>query len=662
MLNVNNVYVQYGERIVLDRVSFAIGDQDRVGLVGVNGAGKSTLLKIIAQHHQPHEGNIAYPSGAKIGFLHQDMSIPKGKSVIEETMTAFDEIREIEVRLKEVEGILSTRDDYESDEYMKLIEEYSELNERFQVLGGQNNQVEAEKILMGLGFKVADFDRLTDTFSGGWQMRIELAKMLLKNPEYLLLDEPTNHLDIESIIWLENFLQTYEGAVVVISHDKTFLDNVTRRTIEIELGKVYDYKANYSRYLQLRAERQELLQNAYENQQREIAQKEKLIDRFRAKANKAKMAQSLIKELNRMERVEMEDTNDAVMRLRFPPAPRSGEVPVEITGLSKSYGDNKILDNIDLQIVRGDRLSFVGKNGEGKSTLTKIIVDALEYEKGEMRLGHNVFVGYYAQNQADVLKPNITILQTLEEVAPLETTARLRTVLGTFLFTKDDVDKKVSVLSGGERARLAMACMLMKPINLLILDEPTNHLDIRSKEVLKQAIMDYDGTLIVVSHDRDFLSGLTDKTVEFDNKKIKTYLGDINYFLEKRDYANLRDVSLGKNANLNAVNKLTEAPGSKAAEKPAPKAVAQPKAEKTLTPEQQTKLKELRKQIQQCEKKINKLEDEIAKQEILVADPALMSTAKYPEILAKYKQLKQQLDEVVAEWENAEMEKESLEG
>lgn len=660
MLNINNVYVQYGERIVLDRVSFAIGDQDRVGLVGVNGAGKSTLLKIIAQHHQPHEGNVAYPSNAKIGFLHQDMNIPKGKSVMEETMTAFDEIREIEVRLKEVEANLSSRDDYESDAYMTLIEEYSELNERFQVLGGQNNQVEAEKILMGLGFKVSDFERLTDTFSGGWQMRIELAKMLLKNPEYLLLDEPTNHLDIESIIWLENFLSTYEGAIIVISHDKTFLDNVTRRTIEIELGKIYDYKANYSRYLVLRAERQELLQNAYENQQREIAQKEKLIDRFRAKANKAKMAQSLIKELNRMERVEMEDTNDAVMRLRFPPAPRSGEVAVEVTGLSKSYGDNKILDNIDLQIVRGDRVSFVGKNGEGKSTLTKIIVDNLDYEKGEMRLGHNVFVGYYAQNQADVLKPNITILQTLEEVAPLETTARLRTILGSFLFTKDDVDKKVSVLSGGERARLAMACMLMKPINLLILDEPTNHLDMRSKEVLKQAIMDYDGTLIVVSHDRDFLAGLTDKTVEFSNKKLKTYLGDINYFLEKRDYANLREVSLGKNASLNALNKMTEAPGAKPVEKAAPK--AQAKAEKTLTPEQQAKVKELRKQIQQAEKKINKLEEEIAKQELLVSDPAQMGKPGYADILAKYKQLKQQLDDVVAEWENAEMEKEALEG
>jgi ATP-binding cassette subfamily F protein 3 len=655
MLNINNIYVQYGERIVLDRVSFAIHPQDRMGLVGVNGAGKSTLLKIIAQYEQPHEGNIAYATGVRIGFLHQDMSIPKGKSVIDETMTAFDEIQQIQSRLVVLEAELNGRDDYETDAYMGLIEEYSELNERFQQLGGQNNRVDAEKILMGLGFKVPDFDRMTDTFSGGWQMRIELAKMLLKNPDYLLLDEPTNHLDIESIIWLENFLQNYEGAIVVISHDKTFLDNVTRRTVEIEFGKIYDYKANYSRYLELRSDRQELLQNAYDNQQREIAQKERLIDRFRAKANKAKMAQSLIKELNRMERVELEDTNDATMRLRFPPAPRGGEVAVEIDGLSKSYGESLILDKIDLQIDRGDRIAFVGKNGEGKSTLTKILVGEIPETGGVFKLGHNIFIGYYAQNQADVLLPNITVLETLEQVAPMETTARLRTILGSFLFTKDDVEKKVMVLSGGERARLAMACMLMKPINLLILDEPTNHLDMRSKDVLKQAILAYDGTLIVVSHDRDFLAGLTDKTVEFNQKKLKTYLGDINYFLEKRDFANLRDVSLGKNASLNAVNKLTSDEVKPVAKAAVAVAVA-PNAE------QQNRIKELRKSIQQAEKKITKLEEDISKQEVLLADVSIMNTPKYKEVLEKYKQLKSQLDQIVSAWEADEMERESLEG
>ncbi len=656
MLHVNNIYVQYGDRIVLDRISFAIAPQDRIGLVGVNGAGKSTMMKIIARVEQPHEGNIAYPTGVSIGFLHQDMSIPKGKTVIDETMSAFDEIQALEKRVHELEAILNSRTDYETDDYMRLIEEYTEANERFQSLGGQNNQVRAEKILMGLGFKVADFERLTDTFSGGWQMRIELAKMLLKNPDYLLLDEPTNHLDIESIIWLENFLSTYESAVIVISHDKTFLDNVTRRTVEIELGKAYDYKTNYSRYLVLRAERQGLLQNAYDNQQREIAQKERLIDRFRAKANKAKMAQSLMKELNRMERVEMEDTNDATMRLRFPPAPRSGEVAVEVNALSKRYGSLQVLDKIDLQIVRGDRIAFVGKNGEGKSTLTKILVDGLQYESGEVKMGHNVFVGYYAQNQADVLLPNITVLQTLEQVAPLETTARLRTILGCFLFTKDDVDKKVSVLSGGERARLAMACMLMRPINFLVLDEPTNHLDMRSKDVLKQALMDYDGTLIVVSHDRDFLSGLTDTTVEFSNKKLKTYLGDINYFLEKRDFANLREVSLGKNANLSAVTRLTDDKSSLA-----PSQQAKAAATTTLDPARQTQLKEVKKRIQQCEKQINQLEAKIAKTAEQLADPKLMNTPQYRQLTDQYRTLKQELEKTVEDWEAAEMEKEALE-
>ncbi len=658
MLNINNIYVQYGDRIVLDRVSFAIGEKDRIGLVGVNGAGKSTLMKILARQSQPQEGNIAYPSETTIGFLHQDMNIPKGKTVIEETMTAFDEVKTIETRLAYLENHLSERTDYESDEYMRLIEEFSELNDRFQQIGGQTNLADTEKVLMGLGFKTADFQRLTDTFSGGWQMRIELAKMLLKNPHYLLLDEPTNHLDIESIIWLEYFLQNYEGCVVVISHDKTFLDNVTRRTIEIELGRVYDYKANYSRYLELRADRQEQLQNAYDNQQRDIAQKERLIERFRAKANKAKMAQSLIKELNRMERVEMEDTNDATMRLRFPPAPRSGEVVAESKGLSKSYDKNLILDNIEFQIVRGDRVAFVGKNGEGKSTLTKILVDKLQYD-GDLNLGHNVFVGYYAQNQADVLQPNITVLQTIEQVAPLETTAKLRTVLGSFLFTRDDVDKKVSVLSGGERARLALACMLMRPINLLVLDEPTNHLDMRSKEVLKQALLEYDGTLLVVSHDRDFLTDLTTTTIEFANKKLKTYLGDINYFLEKRDFGSLREVSLGKNTT---IAHLQANPNEQ------PKNTAQPIQNNNklainngqpLNPE---RVKELKKIVQNSEKKINRLEQELKTCEQKLGDNSLFNKPEYKTLEQRHRELKSQLDEAVQEWESAEMELDKANG
>jgi ATP-binding cassette subfamily F protein 3 len=648
MLAINNIYIQYGDRVVLDRVSFTIGERDRLGLVGVNGTGKSTLMKIIARQYQPQEGNIAYPNGVTIGFLHQDMNIPKGKTVIEETLTAFEEIAQIERDLEKIQVEIGERDDYESDAYMGLIEQFSELNERFQQLGGQTNRADTEKILMGLGFKVSDFDRLTDTFSGGWQMRIELAKMLLKHPDYLLLDEPTNHLDIESIIWLEGFLKTYEGAIVLISHDKTFLDNTTTRTVEIDLGKIYDYKANYSRYLVLRGERQELLQNAYENQQMIIAQKEKLIDRFRAKANKAKMAQSLIKELERMDRVEMDESNDAAMRLRFAPAPRGGEITVRVENLTKKYGDALILDKVDLQIVRGDRVSFVGKNGEGKSTLTKIIVDNLSHE-GIAELGHNVFVGYYAQNQADVLQPNITVLETIEQVAPLETTSKLRTVLGSFLFTRDDVDKKVSVLSGGERARLAMACMITKPINLLVLDEPTNHLDMRSKEVLKQALMDYDGTLIVVSHDRDFLAGLTTTTVEFANKKLKTYLGDINYFLEKREFGSLREVSLGKSQpNLAKTSPHNNAAPTQSTKPANPSNTENPQA------------KELKKQIQAAEKKINRLEEDIKKLAPQLADMSVVNTPKYKDVLDKHKSLTQQLDAAVADWERLEMELDTL--
>jgi ATP-binding cassette subfamily F protein 3 len=514
MLNVNNVFVKYGDRTILNKISTAVHDGDRIGLVGLNGAGKSTLLKIMAEEVSPHSGTIVRPKDSTIGFLHQDMSLPKGKTVIEETMSVLSEVKELEKRIDDVNHQIETRTDYESESYLDLFNEIDELNERFRVLGGQGIQVQAEKILMGLGFMPTDFDRLTDEFSGGWQMRIELTKMLLQNPTYLLLDEPTNHLDIESIIWLEEFLQTFAGAVVVISHDKTFLDNVTNRTIEIELGKLYDYKSNYSKYLLLQAERRELQQNAFVNQQKEIAHKEKLIDKFRAKANKAKMAQSLIKELKRMDKIELDNVNSGKMKLTFPPSPRSGEVAVEIKGLTKTYGTTNVLNNVDLEIIRGERVAFVGKNGEGKSTLSKIILGHVQAE-GLAKLGYNIEIGYYAQNQAETLDPKMTVLETIEQVSPEDMRTKLRGILGSFLFSGEDVDKKVFVLSGGERARLALACMMLRPINLLILDEPTNHLDIRSKDVLKDAIQRYDGTLIIVSHDRDFLDGLTDKVIEF---------------------------------------------------------------------------------------------------------------------------------------------------
>jgi ATP-binding cassette subfamily F protein 3 len=643
MLNINNVFVKYGDRTILNKISVGIHDGDRLGLVGLNGAGKSTLLKIIAGETAPHSGEVVRPKSSSIGFLHQDMSLPKGKTVLEETLSILAEIKQIARTIEQLNHQIETRTDYESESYLSLFDQLDELNEQYRVMGGQSIQVDAEKILMGLGFLPTDFDRLTDEFSGGWQMRIELTKMLLQRPDYLLLDEPTNHLDIESIIWLESFLTTYEGAVIVISHDKTFLDNVTKRTLEIELGKIYDYKANYSKYLLLQKERRELQQNAFENQQREIAKKEQLIERFRAKANKAKMAQSLIKELNRMDKIELDTVNSNKMKLNFPPAPRTGEVVVEVKGLSKSYGELNVLTDVNLQIIRGERLAFVGKNGEGKSTLSKIILGHIE-AKGIAQLGYNVEVGYYAQNQAETLDPKLTVLETIEQVSPENMRTKLRSILGSFLFSGEDVDKKVFVLSGGERARLAIACMMLRPINLLVLDEPTNHLDIRSKEVLKEAIMRYDGTLIIVSHDRDFLEGLTDKVIEFNQQKLKTYLGDVKYFLEKRALDTFREVSLGKKGK-NDTENITNAPIIK---KP-----------QYSTKELQQKTRQLRKDIQNAERKINRLEESLTEYETIIADGAQYGSPAYQTAMEKHREIKQKLEVQMEKWEKAE---ETLEG
>jgi len=644
MLSVNNVLIKYGDRTVLNYVSFAIKDGDRIGLVGKNGAGKSTLLKIIAQQTSPHDGNIAIPNGATIGFLHQDMVLPKGKTVLDETLSVLSEIKELEADLDKVNNEIATRTDFESESYLELFNTLEELNERYRVLGGQTVEADAQKILMGLGFKKNDFDRLTDEFSGGWQMRIELTKMLLQNPDYLLLDEPTNHLDIESIIWLENFLESYEGSVVVISHDKTFLDNVTKRTIEIELGSIHDYPANYSNYLTLRKERREQLRNAYENQQKEIARKERLIEKFRAKATKAKMAQSLIKELDRMDKIELDVRDSSTMSLQFPPAPRSGEVVVKVEDLSKSYGDLDVLQSVNLKIIRNEKVAFVGKNGEGKSTLTKIILGLIE-ARGTAELGYNVEVGYYAQNQAETLNPKLTVLETIEAKSPPEKRTQLRSILGSFLFSGEDVEKKVSVLSGGERARLALACMLLRPINLLVLDEPTNHLDIPSKDVLKSAIKAYDGTMIIVSHDRDFLEGLTEKVIEFNDKKLKTYLGDVKYFLKKRALDNFRDVSLGK-----------EGKNTNAADTPAPKAKKKVPKDKNY----QKKLRKLQKDAKRSEQKISKLEHTIEKLETKMADTSIIGTPEYDKVVADYEEAQEQLEVVMEEWEAAELALEEL--
>lgn len=634
MININGIFIKYGDRTLLNRINLVISERDKVGLVGRNGAGKSTLLKIIAGYMSPHDGKVDRPSGSTLGFLHQEMNLPRGKTVMAETLTAFDEVRRLEKRIAEINDEMAARTDYESDAYMKLLEEFSEVSDRFQLLGGQTMEADAERVLTGLGFMDSDMSRLTDEFSGGWQMRIELAKMLLQRPDYLLLDEPTNHLDIESIIWLEKFLKDYSGAVILISHDKEFLDNVTQRTIEVELGKAYDYKAPYSDYVELRKERREQQMAAYENQQRVIADKERTINRFMAKATKTKMAQSMQKQLDKMERIEVESFDTAAMNLRFAPAPRSGQVVLEARNLSKSFGPVKVLENVDLKLDRGDRVAFVGQNGQGKTTLAKIIVNELTLTSGELQLGHNVEIGYYAQNQSDSLHAKLTVLETMENYAPAEMRTQLRSILGAFMFSGEDADKKVSVLSGGERARLALACLLLRPFNLLVLDEPTNHLDIISKDVLKKAIKAYDGTLIVVSHDREFLAGLTDRTLEFRDRKLHNYLGDVNFFLEKRQLDNMRDVEISQS---------TGKPGTTA---PAP-----PKKE--LSYEER---KRLQRAISNAEKKVERLETAIEKLEAEMADPAFYQSGQAAETTKKHGELKAELEAAMEAWELAQLE------
>jgi ATP-binding cassette, subfamily F, member 3 len=628
MLSLNNVYIQYGDRILLNYVNFIVKPGERVGLVGRNGAGKSTLLKIIAQEMSPQEGDVVVHSQFTLGYLHQDMLLPLGKTVLDETMTAFNEVLQLEKRLHEVEIELGEREDYESDAYGNLIEEMSEITERMHHLGLNTTQADAEKVLAGLGFKNSDMTRLTDEFSGGWKMRIELAKMLLKKPDLLLLDEPTNHLDIESILWLEDFLTAYTGMGIVISHDKRFLDNVTNRTAEIVLGKIHDYKVPYSKYLELSSDRRELAQNAYENQQRMVADKEKTIARFMAKATKTKMAQSMQKQLDKVERIEIDDMDTSTMRIRFLEPPRSGEVVATVKNLVKSYGALKVLENVDFQLLRGDRVAFVGQNGQGKTTLAKIMVGQEPATSGESILGYNIHVGYYAQNQAESLDPKLTLLETMERDCPYEMRTKVRSILGAFLFSGKDVDKKVFALSGGERARLAMACMMLRPINFLILDEPTNHLDILSKEVLKQAVNDFEGTLLVVSHDREFLSDLTTKTIEFRDHKLKEHLGDVNYFLAKRKMDNMRDVEM----------RTVQA------------SVAKAQKGVTLTAED---TKNLQRTIARTEKRIAELETEQKKIEDKMAVPDFYNKPESNQVTKKYAELKAEMTKVMAEWENA---------
>lgn len=636
MISVTNLTVQYGNRILFDNVNFKVDVRDRIGLVGRNGAGKSTLLKIIAGFQTGDEGTVTIPNNATLGFLHQDLQLPKGKTVIDEALTAFAEAKKLEKRIEQINIELGERTDYETDSYMQLVTDLADATDRFQLLGGNKAEAEAERILSGLGFKSSDMNRLTDEFSGGWKMRIELAKILLRQPDFMLLDEPTNHLDIESIIWLERFLKDYSGSIITISHDKTFLDGITNRTVEIEMGQVYDYKAAYSKYRVMRVERKALQEAAFKNQQKVIAEKERTISRFMAKANKTKMAQSMQKQLDKMERITLESEDTAAMKITFPPAPRSGQVVVSVNKLTKKYDALTVLNEVDFEMNRGDRVAFVGQNGQGKTTLSKIIAQIEPISGGECKLGYNVEIGYYAQNQAEAMFPDSTVLQTMEGIAPENMRTRVRSILGAFMFSGEDVDKKVKVLSGGERARLSLACLLLKPFNLLILDEPTNHLDMISKEVLKQALNQYEGSLIVVSHDRDFLQGLTNRTLEFRDKKLYDYIGDVYAFLKKREVDNMRDVE--KKTATTISTKVVK------------KTKLSYEEQKTL----QRERRRLEKGVEKAERKIEKLENSIREIELKMAKPEFYGSPDEADTIQKYQESKTELERTMETWENAQ--------
>jgi ATP-binding cassette subfamily F protein 3 len=627
MLNIHNLSVSFGGEYLFEEISFRLNAGNRVGLVGKNGAGKSTLLKLLAKDMPLDSGTIAIEKDIKIGFLRQDIDFEQGRTVLEESYQAFTEIKVLEGKLDYINTQLAERTDYESDGYSQLIIDLNEITHQYEILGGYNYQGETEKILLGLGFTRADFDKKTETFSGGWRMRIELAKLLLQNNDVLLLDEPTNHLDIESIIWFEQFLNNYSGAVMIVSHDKMFLDNVTNRTIEISLGRIYDFNKPYSQYLVLRDEIKQQQLNAQKNQEREIQQAERLIEKFRAKSTKASMAQSLIKKLDRMDRIEVDEDDNSVMNVRFPVSINPGKVVVEIEGLTKRYGNNLVLEEIDLLIERDSKTAFVGQNGQGKSTLAKIIIGELEHE-GKVKLGHNVQIGYFAQNQAEYLDGNKTILDTMIDAANESNRSKVRDILGSFLFRGDEVEKYVKVLSGGERNRLALAKMLLQPFNVLVMDEPTNHLDIKSKNVLKQALSNFEGTLIIVSHDRDFLQGLTNKVYEFKNQKIKEYLGDIEFYLEQRKVSDFRAIE-----KRDVIKKSNE------------KATTNGNVFKD-----QKVLKSLKNKLSGVESKIAALEKEIKEidHDLLMDYDATIARANF---FDKYQNKKKELETLMAQWE-----------
>lgn len=635
MINIHKASISFQGDFLFEDITFRLGQGDRIGLVGKNGAGKSTLLKILAGEMHASAGQIAAEKELSVGFLKQDIDFVHGRTILEESYQAFTKIKALEEEMEGINNLLVERTDYESEAYHQLMVDLNDIQHQYEIEGGYNYQGETEKILQGLGFRREDFDKLTDTFSGGWRMRIELAKLLLQNNDVLLLDEPTNHLDIESIIWLESFLKNFAGAIVIVSHDKMFLDNVTNRTIEISLGRIYDYPKPYSKYLVLRQELREQQLASQKNQQKQIDHTQKLIDKFRAKANKATMAQSLIKKLDKMDRIEVDEVDNSIMTLNFPVSMVPGKVVIESESVAKNYGDLKVIENVDLLVERNSKIAFVGQNGQGKSTLAKIIVNDIPFD-GTLKLGHNVQIGYFAQNQVDYLDGSITVLETMIDAANEKNRSKVRDILGAFLFRGDDVEKYVRVLSGGERNRLALAKLLLQPLNLLIMDEPTNHLDINSKNVLKEALKKFEGTLIVVSHDRDFLKDLTNKVYEFKDHKIKEYLGDIDYYLEQRNFENLRDIEkreIVKDQKVKTINKQSY--------------------------QDQKRLKSLQNRSSKIESQINELERKIKEFDVDLATN-YDQTVSDPEFFDNYQKKKERLLELMADWENVQLELEKI--
>tara|TARA_B100001741_G_scaffold312478_1_gene315950 strand:- start:993 stop:2948 length:1956 start_codon:yes stop_codon:yes gene_type:complete len=635
MISANNISVFFGGQELFEKVSFMVNKGDRIGLVGKNGAGKSTLLRILSGELSPNEGSISTPNDSTLGYLRQDLDFEEGRTVQQEAELAFKEIKELEEKINAINLEMSERTDFETEGYMQLITDLNDLNERFGLLGGYTIQSEMSQVLLGLGFQLDDFSRQTNEFSGGWRMRLELTKILLSKPDVLLLDEPTNHLDIESIVWLESWLKNYPGAVVLVSHDKAFLDAVTNRTIDLILGKAIDYKASYSKYVELRKDRKEKQIQSKKNQDKEVKQTKMLIDKFRYKKSKASFAQSLIKKLDKMEMIEVEQDETASMHFKFPPAPHSGKVTLKVNEVSKSYDELEVLKGIDLLLERGEKIAFVGKNGEGKTTLAKIIVNNIPFE-GQVEYGHQVKVGYYAQNQSELLDDNKTIIQVIEDAADEHSRPRVRDMLGSFLFSGDAAQKKIKVLSGGERARVALCKLLLEPVNLLIMDEPTNHLDMVSKDILKNALNKYDGTLIIVSHDRDFLQGLSEKVYEFKDQGIKEYLGDINEFLNAKKVVDFKQFE---------IENKQKASSAKSKD-----------SENKISYQER---KQLDKDIKKASNKVGNLERsvEALEKELKALDAELSQPDRYKELSSQagffesYQEKQQQLAQYISHWE-----------